>query len=1074
VNGRAPDASSERGLIAWFTRNTVAANLLMWLIVVAGALTLLFGVKVEIFPEMQVQTITVGVEYPGAAPDEVERGICSPIEEAVSGLTGVKRVTSTATENAGAVSIEVMADFDIRRVLDDVKNRVDAITTFPEQAEKPVVQEVVLRRQVIWIAVAGDAEERVLKRVAEQVRDDLLALPEITQVELANVRPYEISIEVGEEALRRYELSFDEVAQAVRRSSLDLPGGSIKTGGGEVLLRAQGQAWRGPEFEAIVLRTRPDGTRLLLGEVARVVDGFAETDQFARFDGKPAALVKVFRVGEQSALDIANAVYRYVADAQRELPAGLSLTTWRDDTRILQSRMSLLARNAISGLILVFVVLALFLRFKLAFWVSLGIPISFLGAIALMPTFGVSLNMISLFAFIVVLGIVVDDAIVVGENVYDHLQRGTSGVVAAILGSKEVAMPVTFSVLTTVAAFVPMFNVAGNAREIWRQIPLIVVPCLLFSLLESKLVLPAHLSHEKPTAPRGPARGLARLWRPIESLWLVAQAPFTRGLQGFVSRVYAPFLEGCLRWRYATVAAALAVFVFTIAWGVTRVRFDFFPAVEGDNVVAAVTMPQGTSAEDTERAVRDLERAALELRDELNGSGTNVVEHLLASVGDQPYTLEQAQNRGRRSDSLSGAHVGEVNVQLAPSEAREISADGVARRWRAKIGAIPGAEALTFSSALISIGADIDVQLAADDIGMLRAGARALQARLATYAGVSDIADSFAAGKREMKLAVQPSAEALGITLADLARQVRQGFYGEEAQRIQRDRDDVKVMVRYPEHERRALASLEDMRVRTAGGDEVPFGAVAQATWGRGFASIRRTDRARTINVTANVDENVANANEILADLRETFLPVLAADHPGLRWSFEGDAREQNETLMSLAKGFLAVLFAIYALLAVPFRSYIQPLLVMTAIPFGLIGATWGHVGLGLEFSIMSMLGLVALAGVVVNDNLVMVDYINGVRAEGRGALDAAREAGTRRFRPILLTTLTTCAGLTPLLLERSVQARFLIPMAVSLAFGVLFATLISLLLVPAGYLVLEDARRAGRWLLGREEARGE
>jgi len=1066
------EPSTDQGIIAWFTRNTVAANLMMGLIVVSGLLVLPI-VKKEVFPELTVAVVAASVAYPGASPNEVEESICQRIEEAVQGLTGVKRVTSTASENVGAVSIEAISGFDVSQLLADVKNRVDAIDTFPEEAEKPIVQQVLIQKQVINVAISGDTDERSLKELGQEVRDDLARLPQITQVELTNVRPYELSIEVSEDQLRRYGLTFQQVANAVRQSSLDLPGGTIKSAAGEIQLRTKGQAYVGAEFEQLVLLTRRDGSRVTLGDVATVVDGFADTDLSSRFDGKPAVLVQVFRVGDQSVLEVAAAVSDYVASAQPRLPTGITLTTWRDQTKLLESRMSLLLRNAATGLLLVFLVLALFLRFKLAVWVSLGIPVSFLGAIALMPTFDVSVNMVSLFAFIVVLGIVVDDAIVVGENVYKHLRQGMAGIDAAIIGSRQVAVPVTFGVMTTVAAFSPMLNVDSDSAELWRQIPLIVIPCLLFSLLESKLILPAHLSHQRPPGEEPPPRGLSRLVAPVGSLWQKLQWPFNNGLEWFVAHVYQPTLEFATRWRYPTWAAGIAT--LTITTGLLAagwIHFDFFPTVEGDNIVGSVTMPEGTAVESTTRAVRRLEVAALDLKHEIdseNPGQPSAFEHVLTSIGDQPYKVETAMSQGKAGASAAGSNRGEVNIQLAPSEDRTLSSDEILRRWRQKVVAIPGAVELSFTSSLITSGADIDILLSAEDTDELRRAADALKQQLATYSGTLNIADSLRAGKVEVILSIKPSAEALGLTLSDLARQVRQAFYGEEAQRIQRGRDEVRVMVRYPQEHRLSLGDLERMLVRTPAGDEVPLSAVANLEEGRGYATIKRTDMARSVNVTADVDASKSNTNQIVADIETTFVPDLKRRFPGVTMSFEGDSQEQRRTLDSLFRGFVVALFIIYALMAVPFRSYVQPLIVMMAIPFGLVGAIWGHVIMGMEMSIVSMLGLVALTGVVINDSLVLVDYINSRRQAGHSVRDAVLHAGADRFRPILLTSLTTFAGLTPMLLERSVQAQFLMPMAVSLAFGVMFATVISLVLVPCGYLILADLGRAGSWLIGRQ-----
>lgn len=1042
-------------VLAWWVRNGVAANLLVLVICVGGLLTM-GQIKREVFPEFSSDLISVAVEYPGAAPEEVEEAICVRIEEAVQSLDGVKKITSSANENAGAVTIELLPGANAREVLDEVKARVDAIDTFPAEAEKPVITEVTLRRQVLNIAISGRADEATLKRLGERVRDEVSALPGITQVELANVRPYEISIEVSEAALRRHGLTFDQVAQAVRRASLDLPGGSVKTRGGEVLLRAKGQAYRGPEFEALVLLTRPDGTRLRLGEVARVVDGFAETDQFARFDGQPSVLVQVFRVGDQSALEIADRVEAYVREAQRRMPEGITLTVWQNDASFLRSRLDTLVRNGRSGLVLVFLTLALFLRFRLAAWVSFGIFVSFLGTLWVLPALGVSINMISLFAFVLVLGIVVDDAIVVGENVHTHQQRHGEGRRGAIEGVQEVVKPVVFAVLTTVAAFVPLTLVPGNTGKVMRVIPLIVIPTLLFSLLESLFVLPEHLSHLPPNHV-GAARGLAGWWRRF-------QGGFATGLDRLVQRHYRRLLERALEWRYLTAAVGLVVLMITAALVLGgRVRYQFFPPVEGDYVAAFVTMPLGTPVELTAEVVAKLEASARQVQRELDarqvaGKG-GIFRHMMASVGEQPYLTTQRQGVGNFVRQIAGSHLGEVTIELAPSEERAISSTRIAERWRELTGPIPDAVELVFSADIFSPGDAINLQIAGPKLEELRVVADKVKARLAEYEHVSEIADSFRAGKQELKLNILPAAEALGLSLQDLARQVRQAFYGEEVQRIQRGRDEVKVMVRYPAEHRRSLADLEQMRIRTPDGAEVPFSVVARVEPGRGYATIKRVNRHRAINVTADVDLTKASLNDIVADLEHNFLPRLRAEHPGVTFTFEGERREQQETMGGVMRGFVLALLMIYALLAIPFASYVQPFLVMSAIPFGLVGAVWGHVLLGLDLTVLSMFGLVALAGVVVNDNLVLVDFVNRHVAAGVPLLKAVREAGVARFRAVLLTSLTTFAGLTPLILEKSLQARFLIPMAVSLGFGVMFATAITLLLVPCGYLVLEDLK---------------
>ena len=1039
-----------KGPIAWFAKNPVAANLLMVVILAGGFLSVL-GAKPEVFPEFSLDTITVSVPYLGAAPEEVEEGVNIRIEEAIQGIDGIEKITSTASEGSGSVSIELDTGADLARVLDEVKARVDAIETFPEETEKPLVQEVTNRQEVIKIAIHGDVAERTLKVLAERMRDEIAAIPGITQVDVGNARAYEISIEISESQMRRHRLTFEQVATAVRRSSLDLPGGSVKTVGGEFLLRTKGQAYSGEEFESLVLLTRPDGTHVKLGDIAQVVDGFAETDQFSRFQSEPALMVEVFRTEDQGAIEVATLVNEYVAGAGGRLPPSVSMTTWNDSSLILQDRLNLLIRNGVTGFILVFIILTLFLHFKLAFWVSLGIPISFLGALWMLPALGVTINMMSLFAFIVVLGIVVDDAIIVGENVYAHQERHGDGLRAAVEGAREVAVPVVFAILTTVAAFAPMLLVEGVMGKIMAVIPLVVIPCLVFSLIESQLILPAHLSHttrgDDDSRPGVPEQALNRV---------------ADGLLWFIQRVYRPSLAFALRWRYLTVATAAATLILTAGLvGGGWLRFVFLEPVESDSVSVSVTMPQGTPVGVTSAAVQQLETAADRVRAEVEEeTGLNVFKFMYATIGSTPGG-GGGPGPGGGGASPSSSNLGGVLIELSGAEERPLGSTELANRWRDAIGVIPDAVEVRFTSSLFSAGDPIYVQLTGTNVDELRGAAVTLKERLAEYAGVYDITDSFREGKQELKLGIQPAAETLGLSLQDMARQVRQAFYGEEAQRIQRGRDDVRVMVRYPESARRSLGNLESMRIRTPDGQEVPFSQVAVVEPGRGYASIRRVDRRREVSVTADVDAAQTTAGQVIADLETQVLPEILAAHPGVLYSLEGEQAEQRESLGGLYGGFAIAMLVIYTLLAVPLKSYIQPLAIMSAIPFGFVGATWGHVIMGLDLSLLSMFGLVALTGVVVNDSLVLVVFVNRHRAKGGSTLEAVQQAGAQRFRPILLTSLTTFFGLFPLIMETSRQAQFMIPMAVSLAFGVVFSTVVTLIIVPTLYLIAEDVSRA-------------
>jgi multidrug efflux pump subunit AcrB len=1040
--------------IAWFTQNPVAANLVMIVIIVAGLATMP-TITQELIPSIELDIVTVGVPYPGASPREVEESITTRIEDELQGLQGIKRMRSTSAEGMSAVTVELLSGEDVRQRLDDIRSAVDSIDTFPDDAEEPVVKQVEISRQVLNVAVSGEADEWTLKRLGQQVRDEIVALPGITDAELSLARPYEIAIEVSEEALHRYGLRFDDVARSVRLSSLDLPGGSIKTDNGEILLRAKGQAYAAADFERIALVSRRDGTRLSLGDVASVSDGFAESDQSARFDGAPSVMVQVFRVGDQKSLSISSEVRGYIEEARARMPEGIALTVWKDDSRVLRDRLDTMLRNARGGFVLVVLILACFLRLRLALWVSLGIPISFLGAVALMPHLDISVNFVSLVAFIVVLGIVVDDAIVVGENTHTYQTKTGDKVRGAILGAQTIVVPVTFGVLTTIAAFAPMGFLPGPMGRMTRVVPMIVILCLLFSLFESMMILPSHLAHGKNSLDKEPSNRISAGWRRF-------QDRVARGLEYLIEDLYRPTLRRALEWRYLTAAIAAGMLMITLgipAGG--HLRFIFQETVEADFIVADLTMAQGTPAHVTARAIDRMERALGEVRAEIDAGSPperpSVVSHVLASVGDQPHRLKHQNGPVSRGRVGATGNLGEVQADVVSFRQRDVSVSELTRRWREKVGDIPGATELTFLSSLISVGSPIQIELSGSDLDSLRGAAEDVKRSLSAYAGVFDISDSFRGGKQELEYQIRPSAEALGLTLSDLARQLRQGFYGDEVQSIQRGRDEVKVVVRYPAANRRSLGDVEDMRIRSSDGTEVPFSRVADVTLSTGYSTIKHVDRRRVVTVTADVDQSMANANEIVADLKRGGLEAVIENHAGVLYSFEGEQAEQREFLRAQLIGLAISLLVIYTLLAVPLGSYIQPLLIMSAIPFGLVGAVWGHVFLGYKLTMYSVIGLIALAGVVVNSSLVLVDAVNKLITEGDDFHTAIERAAISRLRPIMLTSMTTFAGLTPMMLETSMQARFMIPMAISIAFGVLFASFITLLLVPCSYLILED-----------------
>ena len=1008
----------------------------------------------EVFPDITIPIINVSVVYPGASPEDIEESICVKVEEQVQGINGLKRIASSSNEGYGSINIEVENGYDIDEVKDEVKSQVDAITSFPDDAEKPTIRSFDGQPEVITIAVHGHVDEASLLNIAEKVRDEVSELPNITQTRLGK-KPREISIEISENTLQKYGISFDYVANKIRTSSMDVPGGAIETYDGEILIRSKGQAYTGEEFGIIPVLSLADGSTVFLRDIAEIVDGFQDVEYDIKFNSEPALLIRVYRTGEQNALDIADAVHGYIKKKNAFMPPGVSLTTMKDESVILRGRIELLTENAYLGLGLVLIVLALFLKPKLAAWVSLGIPISFMGGFWLLPLFDVSINMISLFTFILVLGIVVDDAIVVGENIHIYLKRGLSGVDAALEGAYQVAKPVIFAVLTTMVTFSPMILVEGALGKIWKIIPVVTILVLMFSLIESLTILPAHLAHMNINEAKKKNR--------FSQWWSDIQMGIHNWLQGFIKNKYTPVLELALKNRGNTVAIAISIFILTVGLVASGfIRFNFFPPLEADIVIAGVEYPEGTPVSLTKVGLDQIEKSAYKLKDSLEVlyPENKIFINMVSTAGDQPIKTQSARGPGNLDATFFGSHLAECVIELAPGEERPISTVEISKIWRELTGPIPGVKQVTFDSDLFTTGAPIEIQLSSVNREDLKAVTNSLKDKLQTYAGVFDIKDSFSAGKDEIKLNLLPEAQNYGITMASLARQVRQAFYGDEVQRVQRGRDEVKVFLRYPKDERVSLNNLEQMNVRVGNNVEVPLGQVAQGELSSGYSTITRTDRKRSISITADVDLSEANANEILAKFETEHIAPILLDYPSVNYSFEGEQREQRDTLSSLFKNFALALFVVYVLLAIPFKSYLQPLIIMSAIPFGFTGAVIGHIIMGMNLAVLSIIGIVALSGVVVNDSLVMVDFINRYKREdGKTSLEAALAAGPRRFRPILLTSITTFVGLFPLLIEKSVQAQFLIPMAISLAYGVLFATLITLILVPTSYLIIEDIK---------------
>jgi len=1028
---RTAEADTETGLIAWFAKNHVAANLLMILIIAAGVYSIVALVKVETFPKFEPNTISIRVPYRGAAPEETELGVTVKVEEAVKSISGISEIRSVSLEGLSRVTLEVHEDHDLREVLDDVKAAVDGISTFPEEIERPVIDQSRYYSSAINVAVYGDLPDTTLKTFAERVQRDILALPEVSSTALWGDRPSEISIEIPEYRLREYGLTLQQVAQAIRNYSLDLPGGMIRAQTGDIRLRTKAQAYRGEEFGDIALLTNPDGTRILIRDLARITDGFAETAFYARFNGQPALVVSVNSAENENELDIAAAVRAYVAERTATLPDGVAIDTWSDRSYYLQGRLDMMLKNMIMGALLVFIILGLFLRPSVAFWVIVGLPVAFLGAMALMPLpyIDVSINVLSLFGFILVLGIVVDDAIIIAESAYSQIKKSGFSRASVVQGAKHVAIPSTFGVLTTVAAFTPMLFFSGNIAALTKVIAWITILCLIFSLVESKLILPAHLASMKKRRKSADREPLA-----------------SRGLDKLRTRVYEPVLRLSAQHRYTTLSIFIAglILIFGVLAG-GLLRFSFFPNVDNDFLRVRFELQQGVpdtlSTTTIKRLQQGLENVENNLRTELDDPEVGIIGNTFAWT--------------------SNGTNGSIFVELVKSENRPISIYEVERRWRKEVGEIAGVSTLDYiSSRSTGSGKPIALKILSNNSQELQTAATEITDRLKTYEGVYDVENSVAAVAPEIQLELKPQAITMGLALSDLARQVRQAFYGIEAQRIQRGNDEVRIMVRYPSESRNSIGDLENMWIRTPRGDEVPFSSVARAIESRGENVIRRIDGQRAATVSANVNLQTTQPSQIIKTLLDESLPEIRTKYPGIRIDLDGSSKDEEAGISGVTAGFTLALFAVYALLAIPLRSYLQPLIIMGVIPFGIFGAMIGHLVLDLTISMVSLSGIIALSGVIVNDGLIMVSFINRKVAQGMNIREAAIISGQERLRPILLTSLTTFFGLAPIMLEKSLQAQIVIPMAVSLGFGILFATLITLIMVPCLYLIMEDIKK--------------
>lgn len=1027
------------GAIAWMTRNAVASNLLMGVLLLAGFFSVL-QTKQEVFPGFSIDIIAVTVPYPGASPEEVEQGIILAVEEQIRGIDGIKRINSNASENAGSIIVELLTDAKTDKVLNDVKSAVDRITTFPQDAERPQVEELSLRREVITLILSGDQDLKTLQQLAENARSEIRKDPNVTQIQVADVPDLEMSIEVPKATLEAHGLTLDDIATQIRIASLELPSGGVKTANGEILVRVADRKRSVDDFKDLIIRSSFQGAELRLGDIATVIDGYTDTDEESYYNGKRAVRLVVYRVGDQTPTDVANAVKAYKAQLEAELPDAITVSVWNDTSEILKGRIQLLVNNARVGLILVFCILALFLEFRLAFWVAMGIPISFLGSFILLGQTGATINMISLFAYIVTLGLVVDDAIVVGENIFEKREKGLPWIDAAVEGAREMAVPVTFAVLTSVAAFSPLLLVPGVSGKFFGLIPTVVISVLLLSLIESFFVLPAHLGH---MSDKEPGAFLQMMNRPQQ--WMAVR------LNRFIQGPFDRLLNVAVRNRYASFATAIALFFISIGVvGGGLLPFSFFPKIESDRISISATLPYGAPIENTAHVQRSIEsaiEAALDASEE-----KNIIKGVFSTVGAGPLG---------RTGVPKGSHLTAVTIEMVSAEYRTIGAEELSTLIKENMPPLPGVENLKYNTNLDGpgAGAAVDVKLTSDDFEALATASDELADMLRGYPSLISIENTFSAGKQQLDYQILPEGRSLGLTSSDVARQLRSSFFGSEALREQVGRLERRTMIRLPKSERTVENDVSTIRIRTPRGGFVPLEQVAQRSRGQAPTSITREDGIRSINVRADLAPGVPSSREVLTDIENTLFPALKEKYPDLELRFAGEQRDQQETMASLGRNYLLALLAIYGLLAIPFKSYIQPFIIMSAIPFGFVGAVAGHMIMGFSLSVISMFGIVALTGVVVNDSLVLIDAANNYRANGETPIQAVMNGAKRRFRPILLTSLTTFLGLAPMILEKSLQARFLIPMAISLGFGVLFATGIILLIVPSLYMIVEDLK---------------
>ncbi|MGB3778434.1 MAG: efflux RND transporter permease subunit [Tunicatimonas sp.] len=1025
------DSDTEhRGPIAYMARNPLVANLIMILLAGGGIWTMI-NVQKEVYPEFQLDIVEVGVVYPGAAPAEVEQGILLPVEEAVRGIQGIREVVSTAEEGSGNVMIELIAGAERMKAFQEIDQAIARIRTFPDEIEEPEVRLQSRQRSVIEIGLFGGDDIWTLRQLAERLRDRLLNSEKITQVEIGNVPEYVTHVEIPRQRLREYGLTLGQVADLIQRSSEDVPAGAVETSSGEILLRLKGRKQWADEFGQIQIITAPSGAAVMLSDIAEITDGFEEEGFHSQFNQQTSVELQIYRIGDQSPLEIAELVKETLTDFEASLPPGIQYRIDSNTAEDFRERLSLLTENGIMAIVIVLLILALFLEYKLAFWVMMGMVVSFVGGMVFLPLIGESINMISMFGFLVVLGIVVDDAVVVGENIYEYRQQGMSNLDAAIKGARDVSKPVLFSILTNIIAFVPLLFLPGTFGKFWWPMPAVVIAVLFISLVEALFILPAHLAHSAEKSQNKLTKRLERL-----------QQSFSRGFDRLVDRYYRPLLNASLRHRYITLTAAIALLVVVGGFGYSdHMGIITMPEVAADEIEAGVRLPVGTTPDQAARVATQITDATLRMFEE-----------------NDLYRAAEGVKTNVRGQSFI-----DVEIVMKPPDERDLTAQDVIELWRDEIGDIEGIDQITFEAERGPGGyaQDISVDISHADVAVLEKASKAFLEQAKAFENTRDVNDNYNKGKLQYDFKLLPEGRSLGFTSTDVGQQVRNAFFGALAIRQLRGNNEVEVRVKLPHEERKDLYNLEDFLIRTPDSIEVPLLDVVAVEQREAFTSINRRDGRRVVSVGMDV-EPASAVTQVIESLQGEVLPQLRADFPGITWSFEGSQSDMRESIQSLWGGFGLAMMVIYALLAMAFNSYLQPLIVMLAIPFGIVGAVIGHILLGYDLSLVSLMGVIALSGVVVNDSLIMVDYANR-RREDQPVFEAIQKAGIRRFRPIMLTTLTTFGGLTPIILETSNQANNLIPMAISLGFGIIFATSIILLIVPSLYLILEDLKRKAK-----------